>query len=253
MGQGLSGQHEDAPTRSGHEHAINALHHRLMTHTQLAESLLRLKLIPALMACLLAAACTTADKPATDALPFKKNALIVYSDRGSPIQDALEPLCRAVGKGDASKQSKLGVAIVAGMGFNYAYEDPRASEAVLYMARKYAEALQEEIKRCGVAAEVHMNASKATPTREHVAQTLAKRKSDGLIQVSIAPERVGDGTDLFISTDYFVLTWEGRAQGASVTTGAGPAQKHKVASDAPLALYARRFATALRDQGYIGR
>ena len=213
---------------------------------------IRLKSVHLLIGSVLISGCTTPDKQ-VDSLPFKKNALIVvYSDTGRPIQDALEPLCVATEKRDSANRSRLGIAIVAGLGFNYAYEDPRASDAVLYMSRKYAESLQEEIKRCGVAVDVHMNTSKTTRISDHLSQSLAKRKTDGLIQVSIKPKQVGNGTELFISIDYFTLKWQSGAKGEMVTTGLGPSQSYQVAPEAPLALYARKFATVLHDKGYIG-
>lgn len=213
--------------------------------------------IHAVLICLLVAGCTTQGSPGKpgqqeDRLPYKKNALIIYSDKGAPIQDALEPLCDKANTGRAIKRSKLGVTLMAGLGFNYAYEEPKASEAVLYMSRKLAEALQEEITRCAVPAVIDIHTSKATDIRTHLSQSLAKRKSDGLIQVSIRPERVGNGSELFISIDYFKLNWESGAQGDTVTTEAGPSRKYQVAPDAPLALYARKFATALYESGYIG-
>ncbi len=206
-----------------------------------------------LFGCLLIlSGCTTADKQA-ESLPYKKNALIiVHSDKGRPIQDALEPLCDKKVNADLSNRSKLGITVVAGLGFNYAYEDPRASDAALYMSRKYAEAIQEEIKRCGVAVDVYINENKNTGTREHLSQSLAKRKTDAMIQVVIAPEKIKNGTALFIKINYFTLNWKSTEGGEVVTTGAGPSQKYEVAPEAPLALYARRFATVLRDGGYIG-
>jgi hypothetical protein len=200
---------------------------------------------------LISSGCTTADKQ-IDRLPYKQNALIVYSDKGRPIQDALEALCDKTDTGNAPNRSKTGITLVAGLGFNYAYEDPRASEAVLYMSRKYAEALQEEIKRCGVAVDVHINDSKNTGTREHLSESLARRKTDAMIQVSIAPEQADSSTALFIKISYLTLSWKPSNGGEIVTTGVGPSQKYKVAPDAPLALYARNFATVLRDNGYIG-
>lgn len=186
-------------------------------------------------------------------MPYKKNALIViHSEKGRPIQDALEPLCNKTANADLPNRSKLGITVVAGRGFNYAYEDPRASDAVLYMSRKYAEALQEEIKRCGVAVDVYINENKNTSTTEHLSQSLAKRKTDAMIQVVIAPEKANNGTALFIKINYFTLNWKSMNGGEVVTTGSGPSQKYEVASEAPLALYARRFATVLRDGGYIG-
>lgn len=204
-----------------------------------------------LVGCALMAGCATPDKQ-VDRLPFKKNALIVYSDTGRPIQDALEPLCVETERSASTNRSKIGIAVVAGLGFNYPYEDPRASEAVLYMSRKYAESLKEEIKRCGVAADVHMNTSKTTRNADHLSQSLARKRADGLIQVSIAPKQVGSTTELFISIDYFALKWESSAKGEMVTTVLGPSQNYQVDPDAPLALYARRFAAVLHAKGYIG-
>lgn len=218
---------------------------------------MRSSLIWPTLICLLAAGCTTQSGPSKpdkqeERLPYKKNALIIYSDKGAPIQDALEPLCDKVNAGRAIRRSKLGVTVMAGLGFNYAYEDPRASEAVLYMSRKLADALQEDITRCAVPAAIDIHTSKATDIRTHLSQSLAKRKSDGLIQVSIRPERVGNGSELFITLDYFKLNWESGEQGDTVTTEAGPSRKYQVAPDAPLALYARKFATVLYEGGYIG-
>ncbi len=200
---------------------------------------------------MLMAGCAAPEKQ-VNSLPFKKNALIVYSDTGRPVQDALEPLCVETEKSDSANRSKLGIAMVAGSGFNYPYEDPRASEAALYMSQKYAESLQEEIKRCGVAVNLHMNTSKTTRSADHLSQSLAKKKADGLIQISISPKQVGNTTELFISVDYFTLKWEGGAKGDVVTTGRGLSQTYQVAPDAPLALYARKFATVLHAKGYIG-
>lgn len=211
------------------------------------------KKIHLLTACLVLLAGCAAQDPQEERPPYKKNALVLFSDKGGPIQDAFEPLCTKKRGGDASNQSKVGIAIIAGQGFNYAYEDAVASEAALYMSRKYAEALQEEIKRCGVPVEVYMNTSKATPIREHLAQALAQRKSDGLIQVSIAPELVDSRSALTISVDYFPLKWESVAGGDSrVMTGAKLSQKYKIAPNTILALYARKFATVLYEKGYIG-
>lgn len=214
---------------------------------------MRFRFVNVLFICLFTlSGCTTADKQA-ESLPYKKNALIiVHSDNGRPVQDALEPLCDKKSNADLSNRSKLGITVVAGLGFNYAYEDPRASDAVLYMSRKYAEAIQEEIKRCGVAVDVYINENKNTGTREHLSQSLAKRKTDAMIQVVIAPEKANNGTALFIKINYFTLSWKSMNGGEVVTTGAGPSQKYEVAPEAPLALYARRFATVLRDGGYIG-
>lgn len=210
------------------------------------------KKIHLLIACLALAGCAAQEQQA-ESPPYKKTALVVFSDKGGPIQDAFEPLCPPKREGDASNQNKVGIAILAGHGFNYAYDDPVAAEAALYMSRKYAEALQEEIKRCGVPVEVYMNTNKTTSTREHMAQALAQRKSDGLIQVSIAPERVDSRSALTISADYFPLKWESVAGGDSkVTTGAKLSQKYKMAPNTILPLYARKFATVLYEKGYIG-
>lgn len=205
-----------------------------------------------LLVCLVLAGCATQDKQ-PDELPYKKNALVVFSDKGGPIQDAFEPLCTPQREGDSADQNKVGIAILAGQGFNYAYDDAVAAEAALYMSRKYAEALQEEIKRCGVPVEVYMNTNKAISSREHLGQALAQRKSDGLIQVSVAPERVDSRSALTISVDYFPLTWESAPDGYSrVVTGAKLSQKYKMAPNTILALYARKFATVLYEKGYIG-
>lgn len=205
----------------------------------------------ALIGCVFMVGCSTQPTPSGD-LPFKKNALIIYSDKGAPIQDALEPLCVKQGAGTSASRTARGISIVGGLGFNYAYEDPRASRAVLYMARKYAEALQEEMKRCGVISEIYMNESETIRAKEHVSQSLAQRQSDGLIQISIVPERTIQGTELFISTDYFSLNWENDGEGYAVTTKERTNRKFSVAADSPMALYARRFAEVLYDKKYIG-
>lgn len=160
-------------------------------------------------------------------------------------------------------KSKLGVLIVAGEGFNSKYNDPKDHKiqaTLLETSSKVAEYLRDEIEtEQNTEAEQFVNTNANVDTRAFVAQLIAQKKRDGMIQVVVRHVKNTSENTLYLEMTYSPLRYIQNQQGETLTLGNGIDMKYTLAgpnaegSNTPLNYFTHDFISKLSKAGYIGK
>lgn len=160
-------------------------------------------------------------------------------------------------------KNKLGVLIVAGEGYNPNYPDAtdqKAKAIWLETSKKLAEYLQTEIeKEQHTAVDQFVNTNPVLENGPFVAQLLANKKRDGLIQVRIRHIKNSTENSIYLVLSYSPLQYGKNDQGGeTVMIGKGIEEKYTLlgtnfeGSKTPLNYFTHNFISKLSKAGYIG-
>ncbi|WP_047515938.1 MULTISPECIES: hypothetical protein [unclassified Methylophilus] len=159
-------------------------------------------------------------------------------------------------------KSKLGVLIVAGEGFNSSYSDPtgkNANATLLEASQKVSEYLKSEIQNeQHTEADQFVNLNSSVATRTFMAQQIAQKKRDGLIQVMIRHVKNTSENTIYLELAYNPLQYSASGNGEMLQIGKGMEERYTLAgpnlegSNTPLNYFTHDFISKLSKAGYIG-
>jgi len=164
-------------------------------------------------------------------------------------------------KVDNPQRSKLGVLIIAGEGLNSKYDDIKdiqVNSVWFITSQKMAESLFSEIEKRGTKAQLYVNTNRDIDTRTYVAQIIAAKRRDGLIQVMIKHIKNETENSVYLILSYNALQFHKTNTGDSMTIESGVEEKYKLLGDGfdgrrtPLSKFAVDFSDKLSKAGYIG-